>query len=40
MVAAAMKNKSVIITGITVGLVGYAVGNYLGFIIARVLVNF
>lgn len=40
MVAAAMKNKSVIITGITVGLVGYAVGNYLGYIIARVLVNF
>ncbi|MDD4293508.1 MAG: DUF819 family protein, partial [Bacteroidales bacterium] len=40
MVAAAMKNKSVIITGITVGLVGYAVGNYLGYIIAMVLVNF
>jgi uncharacterized membrane protein len=40
MVAAAMKNKSVIITGITVGLVGYAIGNYLGYIIARVLVNF
>jgi len=40
MVAAAMKNKSVIITGITVGLVGYAAGNYLGYIIARVLVNF
>ena len=40
MVATAMKNKSVIITGITVGLVGYALGNYLGFIIARILVNF
>ncbi len=37
MMAAAMKNKSVIISGLTIGLVGYAVGNYLGFIIATFL---
>ncbi len=29
-VAAALKNKEVIITGITVGIVGYIIGNYLG----------
>ncbi len=29
-VAAAMKNKEVIITGITVGIIGYVIGNYLG----------
>ncbi|MDD2358682.1 MAG: DUF819 family protein, partial [Thiovulaceae bacterium] len=37
LIASAMHNKSVIITGITVGLVGYAAGNYLGFIIAELL---
>ncbi|MFA5817626.1 MAG: hypothetical protein WC865_18650, partial [Bacteroidales bacterium] len=29
-VAGALKNKEVIISGITVGLIGYAIGNYLG----------
>jgi uncharacterized membrane protein len=29
-VAGALKNKDVIITGITVGIIGYAIGNYLG----------
>ena len=29
-VAAALKNKDVIITGLTVGIIGYVVGNYLG----------
>jgi uncharacterized membrane protein len=29
-VASALKNKDVIITGITVGIIGYVVGNYLG----------
>jgi uncharacterized membrane protein len=29
-VAAALKNKDVIITGITVGIIGYVIGNYLG----------
>lgn len=40
LVATAMKNKSVIITGLTVGLVGYAVGNYLGYLISSFLVIF
>ena len=29
-VAVALKNKDVIITGITVGIIGYVIGNYLG----------
>ncbi len=37
LIATAMKNRDVIITGLTVGLVGYAIGNYLGFIIAAIL---
>lgn len=37
MVAQAMKNKSVIISGITIGIVGYAIGNYLGVIVAGAL---
>jgi uncharacterized membrane protein len=32
MIAATMKNKDVIVTGITNGLAGYAVGNYIGFL--------
>ena len=30
MVAAVLNNKSVILPGISIGLLGYAVGNYLG----------
>lgn len=37
LVAAGMKNRNVIITGLTVGLVGYAIGNYLGFFIHLIL---
>lgn len=37
MIAAAMKNKSAIMVGITNGLAGYAVGNYLGYLIYRLL---
>ena len=37
MIAAAMKNKETIIVGITNGLAGYAVGNYLGYIIYQLL---
>ena len=37
MMAAAMKNKSVLASGLAVGVVGYAVGNYLGFLMARLL---
>ena len=36
-VAAALKNKDVIITGITTGILGYAFGNYLGIAIAYFL---
>lgn len=37
MMAAAMKNKDVLIPGLTIGVIGYAVGNYLGFIMSRIL---
>lgn len=36
-VAGALKNREVILTGLTVGIVGYAVGNYLGVLIAYFL---
>jgi uncharacterized membrane protein len=36
-VAAAIGNRQVILIGISVGIVGYAVGNYLGFVVAEVL---
>ncbi|MBN2805455.1 MAG: DUF819 family protein [Prolixibacteraceae bacterium] len=36
-VAGALKNKNIIIMGITIGVVGYAIGNYLGVIIAYFL---
>lgn len=39
-VAASIGNRKVIVTGITVGIIGYAVGNYLGFLIAETLQNF
>ena len=37
MIAATMKNRDVIVVGITNGLAGYAVGNYLGYIIYTLL---
>ncbi|MBN1158629.1 MAG: DUF819 family protein [Bacteroidales bacterium] len=36
-VAGALKNREVILTGLTVGIVGYAIGNYLGVFIAYFL---
>ena len=36
-VAGALKNKDVLIPGLTVGIIGYAVGNYLGITIAYLL---
>ena len=36
-VVGAMKNKKVLISGIAIGLVGYAIGTYLGVLIAYVL---
>jgi uncharacterized membrane protein len=37
MVAGALRNREVIISGLTIGLVGYAIGNYLGFALAYIL---
>ena len=37
MIAATMKNKGALMVGITNGLAGYAVGNYLGYIIYQLL---
>jgi uncharacterized membrane protein len=37
MIAATMKNKGAIMVGITNGLAGYAVGNYLGYLIFTLL---
>jgi uncharacterized membrane protein len=37
MIAASMKNRDIVIVGVTIGLVGYAVGNYLGYGIYHLL---
>ena len=37
MMAAAMKNKNVLVTGLTLGIIGYAVGNYLGYLMSELL---
>ncbi len=36
-VAGALKNKNIIILGITIGVIGYAIGNYLGLSVAYIL---
>ncbi len=36
-IAGAIGNRQVIVSGITIGIIGYAVGNYLGFAIAYLL---
>lgn len=40
MIAGAIKNREVIVSGITVGIVGYAIGNYLGVAMAFFLQGF
>lgn len=40
MIAATMKNRDVVVVGITNGLAGYAVGNYLGYLIYQLLLTF
>lgn len=40
MMAAAMKNRRVIIAGLSIGIIGYAIGNYLGFLMSRLLLLF
>ena len=37
MMAAAMRNRRVLVSGLSIGIVGYAVGNYLGFLISKLL---
>jgi len=39
-VAAALKNKTVVISGVIIGIIGYAIGNYMGFIVAYALKYF
>ena len=36
-VAAALKNKAIVISGLIVGIIGYAMGNYLGVLVAYLL---
>jgi uncharacterized membrane protein len=36
-VANALKNKEIIVSGITIGIIGYAVGNFLGISLAYLL---
>jgi len=36
-VAGAIKNKEIIVSGLTVGIIGYAVGNYFGVLVAEFL---
>ena len=36
-VAGVLKNREIIISGLTVGIIGYAIGNYLGVFIAYAL---
>lgn len=36
-VAGALKNREVIVSGLTVGIIGYAIGNYLGYFIVQIL---
>ena len=38
-VAGSLKNKEIIISGLTVGIIGYAIGNYLGIFFAYLLKN-
>lgn len=37
MIADCMKNRKVIISGITIGIIGYAIGNYLGVLVAELV---
>lgn len=36
-ISGALNNKKVIVPGLTVGIIGYAIGNYLGFVVAHFL---
>lgn len=36
-VAGSLKNREIVVSGLTVGIVGYAIGNYLGLLVAQAL---
>ena len=36
-VAGALQNREIILSGLTVGIIGYAIGNYLGVLVAQIL---
>lgn len=36
-IAGALRNRHIMVSGITIGIIGYAIGNYLGFLVANVL---
>lgn len=36
-VAGALKNREIVVPGLTIGIVGYALGNYLGYLVANIL---
>jgi uncharacterized membrane protein len=36
-VAGALGNRKIVLPGLTVGIIGYAIGNYLGFMLAQIL---
>ena len=40
MISNAMKNRAALVTGISSGLIGYAVGNYLGILMDKLLHHF
>ena len=37
MIAGALNNKEIVVSGLTVGIMGYAIGNYLGVLVAGIL---
>ncbi|MCT4645670.1 MAG: DUF819 family protein [Carboxylicivirga sp.] len=39
-VAGSLRNRAIIVPGITIGLIGYALGNYLGYLVAMLLTLF
>jgi uncharacterized membrane protein len=36
-IAGALGNRHIMVSGITIGIIGYAIGNYLGFLVANLL---
>jgi len=36
-VAGALKNREILFSGLTVGIIGYAIGNYLGVLVSLIL---